>query len=128
MAVDTRTPVAAGTAGFVDVTRGLPEASDAPAVTDVISTGYTLSSNRSRYITRLYFFNDIDDGDSWLSGITGIKFVMYAGDDADVDLGNATLTSASGAITFQAATTAQQAWVLLFIDPAESGLSGVRGL
>lgn len=124
------TVTAAGTAGYVDRTRGIPEAPASPALTDIIKTAYSLTANRSRYITEMYHFTSIDDTDTWASGITGIQIVFAAnalamGDDDNVC---ARLTSAGGVVTFQAEANGGEAYILLFVDPVASGRAGVRGL
>jgi hypothetical protein len=118
-----------GTAGYVDITRGLPEAPASPAASDALITAYTLAANRSRFITELYHFTDIGDTETHAFAIAGVKMVFSAGALASgnnpVDV---RLTSALGTVTFQSESAANAAYVLLFIDPVVAGRQGVRGL
>jgi hypothetical protein len=121
-----KTPVSAGTAGFVDPIRGCPEAPTTPNKTDVISTGYSLTSNRTRYITEMYYFNDIDNDDEWASGITGIQIAFWAPDEDLSDASAAAavkLNGAAGAVAWECAAADTLGYLLLIIDPTEGGRS-----
>lgn len=114
-----KTPVAAGTTGYVDKIRGLYTGVRAAAEA-LLAVG-TIDNNRTRYRQLLFYFSDIDDGDTWASGIQGIKGVFWSGDTANGDACNASLTNADGTILFETVATSDvNGWVLLFIDDNDS--------
>ena len=119
------TPVTAGTAGYVDRSRGLYVG--VRASSEAILTVGTLSNDRSRFETIVVYFASIADGDTWASGIPGIKAAFWSGDANDADLANATLTdAATGTITFQTGTTVN-GFLLLFVESGQSAALGGRG-
>jgi hypothetical protein len=121
-----KTPEVYPTAGAVDITRGLYTIQGASTVV-TLTTG-TLQDNRLKYIQEIYYFANIDDGDTWASGITGIMACFWQGDDVDVDAACAS-ASAAGSVTFETAAASDiNGWLLLFIDPIVSGRSGPRQL
>ncbi len=114
-----KTPVSAGTAGYVDKVRGVY--TGVRAATDAILTVGTVDNNRLRFRQILFYFSDIDDGDTWASGIQNIKAVFWMGDTANGDACNAALTNADGTITFETVSTSDvNGWVLLMIDDGDS--------
>lgn len=122
-----KTPVAAGTAGYVDITRGMYTGVRTSAQA-LLAVG-TLDDNRNKYRTVIRYFADIDDGDTWASGILGIKAVFWAGDAEGGDACNAVLTNADGTITFETVSTSNvNGWVLLFIDDKFAREGGLPGL
>jgi len=121
-----KTPETFPTTGAVDLLRGLWTIQGASTVV-TLTTG-TYVDNRLGYIQEIYYFANIDDGDTWASGITGIKACFWQGDDVDVDAACAS-ASAAGAVTFETAAASDiNGWLLLFIDPIISGKSGPRQL
>jgi hypothetical protein len=121
-----KTPVAVGTAGYVDPIRGCPEAPSSAAKTDVISTGYTLGTNRSRFVTRMFYFNDIDNDDTYASGLTGVKIAFWAPDEDLADASSASavkLASDAGSIAWENAAADTLGYLLLFVDPVAAGIS-----
>lgn len=114
-----KTPVAAGTAGYVDKIRGVYTGVRAAA--EAILTVGSIDNNRTRFRQLLYYFSDIDDGDTWASGIANIKAVFWMGDTANGDACNASLNNADGTILFETVSTSDvNGWVLLFIDDQDS--------
>jgi hypothetical protein len=110
-----KTPVAAGTAGYVSKTRGVY--TGVRAVGEAILTVGTISNTRNRYRQLVFYFADIDDGDTWASGIQNIKACWWMGDTTNGDACNAALTNADGTITFETVSTSDvNGWVLLMID------------
>lgn len=119
-----KTPVAAGTAGYVDKIRGLYTGVRAAA--EAILTVGSIDNNRTRFRQMVFYFSDIDDGDTWASGIQGIKACWWMGDTANGDACNVSLTNADGSILFETVATSDvNGWVLLMIDDQDSahGLS-----
>lgn len=113
-----KTPVAAGTAGYVDKVRGVYTGVRAAA--EAILTVGSVSNTRNRYRQMVFYFADIDDGDTWASGIQNIKAVWWMGDTANGDACNAALTNADGTITFETVATSDvNGWVLLMIDDTD---------
>ncbi len=120
------TPAAAGTANYIDPIRGL--------ATGVVTAGEsylvegTVVATRLTFITELYYFNSVGDGDTWASGISGIQAAFWQGDANGADAASATLDTAAGSIEFETnGGSALSGWVLLFIDPTTSGRSGRTG-
>lgn len=114
-----KTPVAAGTAGYVDKVRGIYTGVRASAEA-LIAVG-TVSNTRNRYRQMIFYFDNVDDGDTWASGIQNIKAVFWSGDAEAGDAVNAVLTNADGTITFETTATSDlNGWVLLFIDDQDS--------
>lgn len=114
-----KTPVAAGTAGYVDKVRGLYTGVRAAAET-LIAVG-TVSNTRNRYRQMVFYFDNVDDGDTWASGIQNIKACFWSGDAEGGDAVNAVLTDANGTITFETTATADtNGWLLLMIDDQDS--------
>lgn len=110
-----KTPVAAGTAGYVDQIRGVY--TGVRASTEAILSVGTVDNNRTRFRQLIRYFSDIDDGDTWASGISGIKAVFWSGDAEAGDACNAVLTDADGTITFETVTTSNvNGFVLLMIE------------
>jgi hypothetical protein len=121
-----KTPVSVGTTGHVDPDRGIY--THTGAATEVVLTNGSKDDNRLRFIQKIYYFSDIDDGDTWASGIAGIKACFWMGDDVDTDAACAS-AAATGVVTFETAAASDiNGWLLLFIDPITSGLSGLRQL
>lgn len=114
-----KTPVAVGTAGYVDRVRGVYTGVRASA--EAILTVGTNNNNRLRFRQLIFYFSDIDDGDTWASGIQNIQAVFWSGDAEAGDACNAVLTNADGTITFETvATNDVNGFVLLMIDDADS--------
>jgi hypothetical protein len=110
-----KTPVAAGTAGYVDKVRGVY--TGVRGSTEALIAVGTVSNTRNRYRQMVFYFDNIDDGDTWASGIQNIKAVFWSGDAEAGDACNAVLTVADGTITFETVATSDvNGWVLLFID------------
>lgn len=110
-----KTPVAAGTAGYVDKVRGVY--TGVRASTEALIAVGTVSNTRNRYRQMIFYFDNIDDGDTWASGIQNIKAVFWSGDAEAGDAVNAVLTNADGTITFETTATSDlNGWVLLMID------------
>lgn len=110
-----KTPVSAGTAGYVDKVRGVYTGVRASAEA-ILSVG-TNNNNRLRFRQLIFYFSDIDDGDTWASGIANIKAVFWSGDAEGGDAVNAVLTNADGTITFETTATSDlNGFVLLMID------------
>ncbi len=119
-------PVVAGAANYIDPIRALN--------TGVITSAQTLNANgtlvteRSTYITELYYFDaTISNGDTWASGISGIKAAFWQADDVSQDECSVTLGDANGQIDFATSGTLVSGYLLLFIDPVVSGRSGQQG-
>jgi len=121
-----KTPVAAGTAGYVDRTRGLYTGVRAGSE-GILAVGAI--EDRTALRTQIFYFDNIDDGDIWTSNITGIKAAFWSGETEATDAVNAVLTTAAtGAITFETTATSDLAgFVLLFID-SPNPADGLRAL
>ena len=123
-----KTPVSAGTAGYVDQVRGVYTGARGSAES-ILSVG-TISNNRLRFRQLIFFFSDIDDGDTWTSGIPGIQAVFWSGDTEATDAVNAVLTTAAtGEITFETTSTSNlSGFVLLMIDDGNDPARGFRAI
>lgn len=118
----------ATTAGYVDPVRGIYEPPAAPAGTDVQTVQYTRTANRGNYVTRMYYFTSVADGNTWTSPFpsAAIKGVFTSTDDVDdatPDTIGAYLADANGTIQFTAGATGS-CFLLLLIDPALAGRGG----
>ena len=118
-----KTPVSVGTAGYVDPVRGLyvgPLADDE----QYLDEGSYIT-HRRQLVHRVLYFADIDDGDTWASGIPNILACAWQGNDAaaDNDVVQAT-AAASGTVTFRAEASNSKGWLHLFIDD-KSGKYGL---
>ena len=121
-----KTPTAAGSANYIDRIRGLQVGPIATG--EAYLANGTTSSERNSYITELYYFSDIDDGDTWASGIRGIKSAFWQGEDASTDAVNVSPTDAAGNLFFESNSIDNlSGWVLLFIDPVVAGRAGFTG-
>jgi hypothetical protein len=116
-----KTPATAtSTAGYVDPQRGYYGGE--LATTETVLANATKANDRLNLIQEQYYFDDVDDTDTWTSGIAGIKQVAWIGNDVDVDVATASLTTAAtGVITFQTSASNIKGWVVIWIDPAVSG-------
>jgi len=118
-----KTPAAFPTTGAVDITREMYAIQGASTVVTLTSGS---KIDRTRLIEEIYYFADIDDADTWASGITGIQACFWQPDDVDVDACGASATAA-GLITFDTAGGADvNGWLLLKIDPTTSGRGGLQ--
>lgn len=60
----------------------------------------------------VYYFADVDDTDTWASGIQNIRAVAWQADQADTDKVGATITAqATGTITFDAENANSTGWL-----------------
>lgn len=111
-----KTPVSAGTTGYVDAVRGVWTGARGSA--EVIQTVGTLSNNRTRFRQLIYYFSDIDDGDTWTSGLPNIQACFWSGDTEAGDACNAVLTTAAtGVITFETVSTSDiSGYLLVMLD------------
>ena len=121
-----KTPTAASGTSGVDIQRGL-YTGVIIAANDLVSDG-TKVNVRQNYILEVYFFSDIDDDDTWASGILGIKACAWQADegqDADEPV-SAQLDTINGSVRFNAKTTNSTGWLWLLIDPALGRRGGKR--
>ena len=122
-----KTPVSAGTAGYVDQIRGVYTGVLGSSET-FIADG-TLSNNRLRYRSLIFYFADIDDGDTWASGIQNIAAVFWQGGVEGTSAVNATLSNADGTITFFTNSVSNlTGFVLLLIDETNDPARGFRAI
>jgi len=125
-----KTPASFPTAGGVDIHRGLyisPAAGN--AVGEVMLTVGSREDNRLKYFQEIHYFADLDDGDTWASGIRGIRAVFWMGDDTDTDKAACAWDGVTGLVTFDVENADTNGWVLLFIDPVIGvGRGGLRQL
>lgn len=113
-----KTPVSdRSTAGFTDAT--VPSVfGGVNAVDASLITQGTHHGNAGGFKLRIFHFADIDDADTWTSGISGIIAVAWQPDEADTDKVGATLTTADsttqplgGVITFDAENANSTGWL-----------------
>ena len=106
-----KTPVTTKTtSGYVEPAAGIFGGVN-PITTTLLLVGKSYAQ-RADLKEGIYFFSDIDDGDTWTSNIPGIVAVAWQADQADDDLIGATLTTAAtGVITFQGETTNATGWL-----------------
>lgn len=106
-----KTPAAsAATSGFVEPNHGLYGGVN--AVDAALITNGTHQANRSGLRHRAFYFADIDNTDTWTSGLTTIVAVAWQPDQADTDLVGATLTTAAtGVVTFAATNANSNGWL-----------------
>lgn len=110
-----KTPVLAGTVGYVDKVRGI-YTGVRPLATDALLTVGSIDNNRLRFRQLLYYFADLDDLDTWASGILGIKGLFWSGDTL-TDQANAALSNADGTVTFSTPVAGNaNGWLLVLID------------
>lgn len=122
-----KTPVSAGTAGYVDQVRGV-YTGVRDSAESILSVG-TVSNARNRFRQLIFYFSDIDDGDTWASGIQNIQAVFWSGDTEATDAVNAVLTNADGTITFETTSTSNlSGFVLLMIDEPNDPARGFRAI
>jgi hypothetical protein len=109
-----KTPLATkSTAGYVVPELGIYGGVN-PVATALTSVGQS-HPNRSGLKMTTWYFTDIDDTDTWTSGIPGIVAVAWQANQADTDKVGASLTTAAtGVVTFDAenANSAGWLWVL----------------
>ena len=121
------TPVASNGAGGVDLQRGL--FTGTIAVGDDLLTDGTAVNTRTNFVLEVRYFADVDDDDTWASGILGIQGVAVQIDEGRtvVDAFTANLETANGLIRFKATDTSDNAgkgWLWILIDPAVARQSG----
>ncbi len=124
-----KTPnVAVGDTGFVDLLRGLFTGVTTVGQ-DLVTDGVKVQS-RLNYTQELYYFADIDDADTWASGIPGIQACFWQTDEGATvaDAVSAHLSALDGTITFKAASGGNgKGWLLLLIDPITGRRGGYPG-
>ena len=77
-------------------------------------TNGTHFPNAGAFKLDIYFFDAIDNGSTWASGIQGIVALAVQGDDIDTDRVSATLTTAAtGAIEFGSENGSTPCWLLV---------------
>lgn len=116
------TPVAAGTAGYVDKVRGMYTGAQTGGQA-LLSVG-SIDNNRTRFRQLMFYFATIADGDTWASGIAGIKGAFWHGDTDNADPCNVSTTDLVGNIVFETGGATSNGWVLLFIDSEMGAASG----
>lgn len=117
-----------GDTGFVDPLRGIY--TGVTAVGDDLVADGTRLQTRNNFTSEVYYFPDIDDADTWASGIPGIQACFWQTDEGATvaDAVSAHLTNADGTVTFKAASGGNgKGWLLLLIDPLLSHRSGYPG-
>jgi hypothetical protein len=121
-----KTPTVAGSANYIDAIRGLQIGPI--ATSEAYLANGSVSQDRNSFITELYYFSNIDDGDTWASGINGIKAAFWQGETAATDAVNVSVTDAAGNLFFETNSVSDlSGWVLLFIDPVVAGRAGYPG-
>lgn len=106
-----KTPITAKTtAGYVDPGKGV--FGGVNAVDAALISNGTHFADRHGFQFSIFPFADIDDGDTWTSGIHGVIAVAWQADQADTDKVGATLTeAATGTITFDAENADSNGWL-----------------
>ena len=103
-----KTPVARGTSGFP--AEGVYAGTVAAASARL--TNATFFPNRNGMLLDIFYFADIDDTDTWSSGIPNIAAVAWQPDTATGDLIGATVTTqATGVVTFSATNANSNGWL-----------------
>ena len=98
------------TAGFTEPGKSLYTGVNAVDA-DLITNG-THVADRNGFKLDVFYFSDIDDADTWASGIKSIQAVAWQADQADTDKVAATLTAAAtGTITFDAENANSNGWL-----------------
>jgi len=118
-----KTPVSYGTAGWVDPILG---AYVGPIATseDYLTDGTYDPFARSKYTQREVFFSDIDDGDTWASGLPIVK-CYWCGDEGVADACQAS-ADANGLVTFETVSTSNISGFLLMLLDDPDGRYGKR--
>jgi len=109
------TPVTTkSTAGYVDPKKGLY--GGVCALADNIKSGTAEHlSNRQGLFTSIFFFSDVDNADTWTSGLPAVKACFWQGCDPDDDGGACSLlVAATGQIGFAMQNAASEGWLLVF--------------
>lgn len=119
-----KTPVAVGTNGFVRPER--------EAYGGIITSTQGLLANGSKinldlYSRQSFYFADIDNTDTWASGISGIVAIYVKSDDVDGTVAPAVFWDAAGACTF-ASSGNNWAGELLVFSQDPSYARGKRSL
>ena len=107
------------TAGYVDPALGLytecagrTNSTAATTTNNIKSDVGDVMSNRNGLKLSVFFFTDIDSGDTWASGLKGVKATAWQGADATDDVGNAVLTAAAtGTISFIVTNANSEGWL-----------------
>jgi len=99
------------TSGYVDPHRGF---FDGAIATDFLTdSSAALGLEGLRH--QVFFFDNIDNTDTWISGIRQIRFVAWQGDRAATDLAFVALTnSAFGILTFTTGGNDRRGWLHVF--------------
>lgn len=103
-----RTPASVGDTGYCP-TRSV--------FTGLVAGGAAVSTNGKiqphlGMALDVYYFPDVDDGDTWDSGITTIECIAWQGDDLTGDNGAAGVTTRAGLVTFSTpAAGGQKGWL-----------------
>lgn len=106
-----KTPTAFGTSGYVDPQRSL-YGGVATATNNLLSDVDQHIPDALGLKLSRFHFSDIDDGDTYTSGIPGIVAVAFQAEDIGDDHVAATLTTAAtGEITFGSANANSAGWL-----------------
>jgi hypothetical protein len=128
-----KAPAIKGETGFMDPLRGMffdVDANGGLSAADVISTIANRKGGREGLKVGIWYFADIDDGDTWDGTSTDTNGAVLAppkkpvacywrGDDISGDQANAYVSTVSGptgdaTITFQTAAANKAGWLLVF--------------
>ncbi len=112
----SKTPATSATSGYVEPTDGLWVAVGA-AASARLALGKAIAS-RSGLATSIFYFADIDDGDTWDAAPPRCVASFWSGDTGDSDAANVTVTTAAGQnsqLTFETNGESNlNGWVLVF--------------
>jgi hypothetical protein len=100
-----------GTAGYVEPYLGVY--GGVCALADNIKSGTAEHlANRNGLKLSIWFFTDVDNADTWTSGIKGVKACAWQGADPDDDGGAVSLvTAATGEIGFAMQNADSEGWL-----------------
>ncbi len=100
------------TSGYTDPERGTFYGGVNAGGASLITNG-THFDNLNAYKAQVFFFVEVDNGDTWASAFTDIVGLFVAGDDIDTDRVAATLTDVDGSIEFGAENDPSPCWLLV---------------
>jgi len=82
---------------------------------EVYSTSLSRAVKTEDLSFEVHYFADIDDGDTWTSGIDSLVAVAWQDEDPTSDTASAVITTqATGVVTFKAGAANGSGWLWLF--------------